>query len=234
MINIRLLTGTLIFIIFYIFYYFQFNDILILTLLLGTFYDFYYSKISNLKISILLFISSLTIFFIFSQYFDFIRLNIYIFLILLILSFFKSRLTNIFFCTITFFFIFFSYELINIDPNIFYFVILLSFINDTTAYIAGNAFKGPLIIPSISPKKTWSGTVVSFLFSFILFVYFDYSFLVSALISLSYFLSDIYFSFIKRFNKLKDFSNFLPGHGGILDRIDSFVLPVFFAILFYK
>lgn len=229
--NTRLFTGLFILIFFFILYNFQLNNFLIIILLFGIIYDLNYSKIFNLKNSILFLGVSLTVFFFLSEYLSFMILNIFIFISLFLFTLFKSKLTNNYFVLLLFFYLFFSYNLISNNPDIFYFIILVSFINDTIAYISGSYIKGPLIIPSISPKKTWSGTSISFLFSFFIFLYFDYSIFSSLLISISYFLSDIYFSYIKRINKLKDFSNLLPGHGGILDRIDSFVLPIFFAIL---
>ena len=58
------------------------------------------------------------------------------------------------FCIILFY-------IVNIDRNIFYLLILISFFNDTVAYIFGTYLRGPLILPKISPKKTWSGTSIS-------------------------------------------------------------------------
>ena len=87
--------------------------------------------------------------------------------------------------------------------------------------------KGTLIFPSISPNKTWSGTIISFICSLILIILFVISLIIAVFLSISLFLGDIFFSFIKRKINLKDFSNFLQGHGGILDRLDS----MFFFII---
>lgn len=114
----------------------------------------------------------------------------------------------------------------------FYFIILLSYINDTSAYIFGNIIKGPLIIPKISPKKTWSGTLTSLVLSSIVLIIFTNSIFISILISSFFFLGDIYFSFIKRVNNIKDFSNLIVGHGGVLDRLDS-ILITSFIYFFY-
>ncbi len=117
--------------------------------------------------------------------------------------------------------------------EIFYFIFFIAFYNDTLAYIFGRLLKGPLIIPNISPKKTWSGTLLSFLLTFIIIYQFDYHFIVSVLLSISLFFGDIFFSFIKRINNLKDFSSILGGHGGILDRLDSmfiFIIIINFYI----
>ena len=118
-----------------------------------------------------------------------------------------------------------------IDRNIFYIIILISFFNDTTAYIFGKTIGGPLIIPKISPKKTWSGTFISFILSTLLLYFLNFNFLFSALISIFLFLGDIFFSYIKRILNLDDFSLILKSHGGILDRLDSmFFVTIIFQI----
>ena len=115
------------------------------------------------------------------------------------------------------------------DRELFYTLIILSFINDSLAYIFGNLIKGPLIIPSISPKKTWSGTITSFLVSFSLLIFLKFSILICLLVSISYFVGDLFFSYFKRKSGLKDFSSIFLSHGGILDRLDSmyFIFIVF-------
>jgi len=116
--------------------------------------------------------------------------------------------------------------------KVFYLVFLFSFINDTSAFIIGRLIKGPKIVPKISPNKTWSGTVISFMISSIVLYFFEFEIYYSILVSASFFLSDIYFSYIKRKNNLKDFSNIIKGHGGLLDRMDSILFPS--AILFFS
>ncbi len=111
--------------------------------------------------------------------------------------------------------------------EIFFLIFLVSFFNDTIAYIFGKIIKGPLIIPSISPNKTWSGTLISFVSTSVLLLFLDYSLFISIILSLSLFFGDIFFSLVKRKNNLKDFSSVLGGHGGVLDRLDS----IFFFII---
>ena len=155
--------------------------------------------------------------------------KILILTIILFIIFLSVYLYNlfIFFNIILLFFLISSYELLHINRDFFYLIILASFINDTTAYIFGNLIKGPRIIPKISPNKTWSGTLSSFLISFcLMYFFFKFSIFISFLSSILFFLGDIYFSFIKRKNNIKDFSNIIPGHGGLLDRIDSFLFPI--------
>jgi phosphatidate cytidylyltransferase len=86
------------------------------------------------------------------------------------------------------------------------------------------------VLPSISPNKTISGTSISFLVSFIVLIYLEFNVFISFLISISLFLGDVYFSYFKRMNKIKDYSNILSGHGGILDRIDSMI---FFSLIIF-
>ena len=119
------------------------------------------------------------------------------------------------------------------DRLLFYKLIFISFFNDTTAFIFGKLLKGPKIIKSISPNKTWSGTLISFLLSFLVLIYFNFNYFTSFLISLSLFFGDLYFSFIKRTNNIKDFSNIFKGHGGILDRIDSVFLSSYIVFLIF-
>tara|TARA_A100001035_G_scaffold266692_1_gene249996 strand:- start:5070 stop:5390 length:321 start_codon:yes stop_codon:yes gene_type:complete len=99
------------------------------------------------------------------------------------------------------------------------------------AYIFGSKIKGPLILPNISPKKTWSGTLISFFLSTIILIILNFDIFFSVLISIFLFLGDIFFSFIKRSLNIKDFSSALGNHGGILDRLDSmFLISIFFKL----
>ena len=125
-----------------------------------------------------------------------------------------------------------SFYLIDENRNLFFLIIVMSFINDTIAFLIGSIFKGPLIIPSISPKKTWSGTLSSFLVSFFLLFLFNFNLFFSIAISLSFFFGDIFFSYFKRIKKIKDFSNLFQDHGGFLDRFDSIFFPILFLSIY--
>ena len=192
----------------------------------------FYSKILKNK-DIFYILISFLIFFLLNHFnINLIYLN-FLFLLFLITSlYFKNYIKKIFILLI-FLYLFNFYEIINNDRKLIFIIIFISFINDTSAYLIGNYFKGPLIIPKISPKKTWSGTLGSFFISFLCFIYFEYNMIISSFMSISLFFGDIYFSYIKRELKIKDFSKLLKGHGGILDRIDStfFVIPFISIIL---
>ena len=121
--------------------------------------------------------------------------------------------------------------------------ILISIMSDTGGLIIGRIFKGKKLT-NISPKKTVSGSIGSFIFSISsipLFVqylpYFNLILIViiTLVISLTTQIGDLFISYLKRKAKVKDTSDLLPGHGGVLDRIDGiiFSIPVGFLILNY-
>ncbi len=126
--------------------------------------------------------------------------------------------------------------------KIILFAILLGCVaSDIGGYLFGKFFKGPKLT-KISPNKTYSGSIGSIvlsciIISLVIFYYtqnFNYRILLIS-ISTSLFcqLGDLFFSFLKRKAKIKDTGNFLPGHGGVLDRIDGILLglPLGFIIL---
>ena len=125
----------------------------------------------------------------------------------------------------------------------FVYTILVSVASDIGGLTFGKIFKGRKLT-KISPNKTISGTVGSFIFSFLLIPFFDILLLnhdllllltITVLISLTTQLGDLFMSFVKRKAKVKNTSDLLPGHGGILDRIDGiiFSIPVGFLLLNY-
>ena len=224
----RIIIGSLILIFCVIAFFFRFDYLFLFIISALSIYELY--KLNFIKkyfdfIFLILFILSsysiiisdyyikyLNIILIFLTVFTLIKPNIYqkrlfLIIILLFLNNFYSIFVN--------------------NRNLLYFIVFISFYNDSFAYIFGKTLKGPLIIPSISPKKTWSGTILSFLITCITLYFLDYPLLLSIVLSISLFLGDIFFSYIKRINNLKDFSNTLKGHGGILDRLDS----MFFFII---
>ena len=156
--------------------------------------------------------------------------NFYIFLFLF-LNILKIN-NNIFLLTTLNIFFYILISLNNLDDKIIFYLIFISFLNDTTAYIVGKTFRGPLIVPYLSPNKTWSGTLSSFTISYVTLYIFNFNFIECFFIASSFFFGDLFFSFIKRKYSLKDFSNIIPGHGGILDRIDSIFLSTVIIFTF--
>ena len=130
------------------------------------------------------------------------------------------------------------------DAKIFIFVILISVSTDIGGYIFGNLFKGPKLT-KISPKKTYSGVLGSYFLSIIFSIYYtDYYelyywsdtelFIIILLISTISQLGDLIVSYFKRKSKIKNTGKILPGHGGLLDRIDGIVFAVPFAHILLK
>ena len=120
-----------------------------------------------------------------------------------------------------------------------FFVAILS---DIGGLVVGKTFKGKKLT-KISPNKTISGSIGSFLFSLFLIPFFYNELfynniieliLITILISLTSQLGDLFFSFIKRKANVKNTSNLLPGHGGFLDRVDGIIFAIPLGlILFY-
>ena len=117
-----------------------------------------------------------------------------------------------------------------------FYSILVAILSDIGGLIFGKIFKGKKLT-KISPNKTVSGSIGSFIFSLLLLPFFSqelvkYSFLIlfmiTIIISISSQLGDLFISYLKRKAKVKDTSDLLPGHGGFLDRVDGiiFALPV--------
>lgn len=121
----------------------------------------------------------------------------------------------------------------HISKYLFLWMILNVWVVDVCAYCAGKCFKGAKIAPKISAGKTWSGLfggiLAAILVNYFVFVNAqDNQFLVSALLGILVAviaqIGDFLESWFKRMCKVKDSGNFIPGHGGVLDRIDGFLL----------
>lgn len=109
-------------------------------------------------------------------------------------------------------------------------VMILSWSSDTSAYFVGRKFGGPLLAPKDSPNKTWSGAigaVVGSAITAIVFAYFikaDMALwaIIGIVVSIAAQMGDLFESQVKRRHGVKDTSGFLPGHGGVMDRLDGF------------
>ncbi len=125
-------------------------------------------------------------------------------------------------------------------------IIVICIFTDIGGYVFGKTFKGPKLT-KISPQKTYSGVIGSFLLSLVAgLIFINYLsegminlntntlnvFLLILLISLISQLGDLIISYFKRKAKLKNTGKILPGHGGLLDRIDGmiFVFPICYLI----
>ena len=147
-----------------------------------------------------------------------------------------NYLLNFIFISYIFFFSYFYFYILQFfQLKILLFIILFGCVaSDIGGFIFGRIFKGPKLT-KISPKKTFSGSFGSIIFScitisFAIFILTNnFSF---AIMSVGFFTSlgcqigDLIFSYLKRKAKLKDTGKILPGHGGVLDRIDGILLGV--------
>jgi phosphatidate cytidylyltransferase len=112
--------------------------------------------------------------------------------------------------------------------------VLVPILSDIGGLVCGKIFKGKKLT-KISPNKTISGSIGSFIFSLLLIPFFYKSqidhnllsiLLITITISLTSQLGDLFISFLKRKAKVKDTSDLLPGHGGVLDRIDGIIFAI--------
>ncbi len=124
-------------------------------------------------------------------------------------------------------------------PGLVLFLVAMTQLNDVAQFCWGKALGGPKITPTVSPNKTWAGflggvvtiTGLSILIAPYLTPFdFQLSVFAGLLLSIGGFLGDLTISAIKRDLGVKDFGSILPGHGGIMDRIDSlcYTAPLFF------
>lgn len=137
--------------------------------------------------------------------------------------------------------LFYMYRTIGL--NLIIFLFLITIITDSYAYFAGRLIGKNKLLEVISPKKTWEGTIIgSLVGTFVCTVYYltivNQNANVFAVTGIVLFLSligqfgDLFFSAIKRKYNVKDFSNIMPGHGGVLDRLDSIIF-VMLAFTFF-
>ena len=135
-------------------------------------------------------------------------------------------------------------EISNLEFFLYVFIVCVS--TDLGGYIFGKTFKGPKLT-KISPKKTYSGAIGGYLLSIIFYYmflnssYFLFSheittndFIFILLISTVSQLGDIIISYFKRLSKIKDTGKILPGHGGLLDRIDGMIFAFPVAYIIFK
>ncbi|MDA9651521.1 phosphatidate cytidylyltransferase [Pelagibacteraceae bacterium] len=121
------------------------------------------------------------------------------------------------------------------DEYIIFYILYIVFaiwVFDSFSLIGGKIIGGKKLLPVISPNKTFSGFISGFTFLLIYSITFmyifrkiDYSIIIlTILIGIIAFIGDTLESYLKRFLNIKDFGNIMPGHGGLLDRMDAFLM----------
>ena len=137
------------------------------------------------------------------------------------------------------------FDFIN-DASLFLLITIICILTDIGGFIFGKVFKGPKLT-KYSPNKTYSGLFGSFFLSFsIIPINFFFNFLNDiTLIKLMIFtlivsaisqLGDIFISYFKRLSSIKDTGKIIPGHGGLLDRIDGmiFAFPIAYLMILFN
>lgn len=178
--------------------------------------------------------------------------NYFLFLLALILfisayeiKFFLFK-KKIIFLLLVFLLVLFIYSLFKLrgdDLTDFYnlmWIMSIVWLSDIGGFVAGRLLQGPKLT-KWSPNKTIAGFFGSIIFSQLSFllIYFVHNtiftlkiFIIQVVLCLVAIVGDIFFSYIKRKNNLKDYSNLIPGHGGLLDRIDGLIFVIILAYFF--
>lgn len=177
--------------------------------------------------------------------------NILIFIIFIISIYEWNKMSlSKFYILCGFFFIFFSfisiYQIRNIgNDNYLYllFILTICVSTDIGGFVFGKIIKGPKLT-KISPNKTYAGVIGSYILSLISvyffvkfysvnFTYLEIIIFTLVISSISQ-LGDILISFFKRLTNIKDTGNIIPGHGGILDRIDGMIFAFPFSYILFQ
>jgi phosphatidate cytidylyltransferase len=213
-------------------------------------------NVTNLKIKLHIHIPFVIILYFFIskiEKFDLTDQNLllifYIFSSLLIIVSLHQK-SNIHFSIVGFFLNSTFFSIIYITSNqileykLIYMIVSIISLCDSFAYLIGKRFGKFKIFPKISPNKTIEGYIGSTFCTLFLFVIIflhydlkDFNFIFYVIIIIiSSFCGDLYLSFFKRKLNIKDFGKLFPGHGGVLDRIDSwsFSFPLSFLILYFS
>ena len=155
---------------------------------------------------------------------------------------FYIKISGILFLILSFYTIYQFRFIFNNNYYPFLIILLISIFTDVGGFLFGKLFKGPKLI-KISPNKTYAGVIGGYTFSLIfLIIYLSYIlkeinisieyFIITILLSTMSQIGDIFISFFKRQSNIKNTGKIIPGHGGLLDRIDGmiFTVPLYFLI----
>jgi phosphatidate cytidylyltransferase len=207
------------------------TSILLIVLFIGM---FFYSYIMIISLIIIAIISWIEFYALISKVF---KKNIFKYKFF---RFFYKALSLIYLSGLVYLIFAIESEYSNLKVYLLYSV-LVAILSDIGGLVCGKIFKGKKLT-KISPNKTISGSIGSFIFSTLLIPFFykvqiDQSlanfFLITIIISLTSQLGDLFISLLKRKAKVKDTSDLLPGHGGVLDRIDGIIFAIPLGIFLF-
>ncbi|MBN8982227.1 MAG: phosphatidate cytidylyltransferase [Rhizobiales bacterium] len=134
--------------------------------------------------------------------------------------------------------------LVRLDPAVGFYALvyplLIVWVTDIGGYFAGRGIGGPKLAPRISPKKTWAGAIGGIVLSLVIALAATWlgwgrlvpMVVIALVLSIVSQFGDLFESRVKRQFGVKDSSQIIPGHGGLLDRLDGFVAAIVFAALF--
>ena len=207
------------------------TSILLITLLVGM---FFYSYIMIISLIIIAIISWIEFYALISKILkkDILKDKFF--------RFFYKTLSLIYLSGLVYLIFAIESEYSNLKVYLLYSV-LVAILSDIGGLVCGKIFKGKKLT-KISPNKTISGSIGSFIFSTLLIPFFykvqiDQSlinlFLITIIISLTSQLGDLFISLLKRKAKVKDTSDLLPGHGGVLDRVDGIIFAIPLGIFLF-
>jgi phosphatidate cytidylyltransferase len=207
------------------------TSIFLISLLIGM---FFYSYIMIVSLIIIAIISWIEFYALLSKIFkkNIIKDRFFRFLYKTLSLFYLSGLVYLIFSI--------ESEYSNLKTYLLYSV-LVAILSDIGGLVCGKIFKGKKLT-KISPNKTISGSAGSFIFSILLIPFFykgeiDQSLpniiLITIIISLTSQLGDLFISLLKRKAKVKNTSDLLPGHGGVLDRIDGIIFAIPLGIILF-
>lgn len=120
------------------------------------------------------------------------------------------------------------------DPSLVLYILILTWTFDSFAYLIGSRFGKNKIFPKISPKKSWEGFFGGYVFtltiSFILMKYKSFLFqeyiIIALILPITATIGDLIASYYKRKSNIKDYGKIIPGHGGIIDRLDAILITI--------
>ena len=200
------------------------TSIFLISLLIGMFFYSYIMVVSLIIIAIILWIEF------YALISKIIKKNL---LMDKLFRFFYKTLSLLYLSGLVYLILAIESEYFNLKIYLLY-SILVAIMSDIGGLVFGKIFKGRKLT-KISPNKTISGSIGSFIFSMLLIPFFYKSLidqnlpnilLITIIISITSQLGDLFISLLKRKAKVKDTSDLLPGHGGVLDRIDGIIFAI--------